>query len=114
MLVSLSVNSSSGSSPSGPRSAAKRKVPSVECVAIACPGPAPAIREVRGRGLMLAVELDRAAGGARPYCEALKARGVLAKDTHEHSIRIAPPLVIIEDQVDWALEQFEAVLTKRG
>ena len=70
------------------------------------------IREVRGRGLMLAVELDRGAGGARPYCEALKERGVLAKDTHEHSIRIAPPLVIAEDEVDWALEQFEAVLTK--
>ena len=70
------------------------------------------IREVRGRGLMLAVELDRAAGGARPYCDALKERGVLAKDTHENSIRIAPPLVITEDQVDWALEQFEAVLTK--
>ena len=69
------------------------------------------IREVRGRGLMLAVELDREAGGARPYCEALKERGVLAKDTHEHSIRIAPPLVITEEQVDWALEQFEAVLT---
>jgi ornithine--oxo-acid transaminase len=73
-----------------------------------------AVREVRGRGLMLAVELDRAAGGARPYCEALKERGVLAKDTHEHSIRIAPPLVITEDQVDWALEQFETVLTKRA
>jgi ornithine--oxo-acid transaminase len=71
-----------------------------------------AVREVRGRGLMLAVELDRGAGGARPYCEALKARGILAKDTHEHSIRIAPPLVITADQVDWALEQFEAVLTK--
>ena len=69
------------------------------------------IREVLGRGLMLAVELDREAGGARPYCEALKERGVLAKDTHEHSIRIAPPLVITEAQVDWALEQFEAVLT---
>ncbi len=71
-----------------------------------------AVREVRGRGLMLAVELDRGAGGARPYCQALKERGVLAKDTHEHSIRIAPPLVITEDQVDWALEQFEAVLTQ--
>ncbi len=71
-----------------------------------------AVREVRGRGLMLAVELDRAAGGARPYCEALRERGVLAKDTHEHSIRIAPPLVITEEQVDWALEQFAAVLAK--
>ena len=70
-----------------------------------------AVREVRGRGLMLAVELDPDAGGARRYCEALKERGVLAKDTHEHSIRIAPPLVITADEVDWALERFEAVLT---
>jgi len=53
-----------------------------------------AVKEVRGRGLMLAVELHPEAGGARPYCDALKARGLLAKDTHEHSIRIAPPLVI--------------------
>lgn len=71
-----------------------------------------AVREVRGRGLMLAVELDPAAGGARKYCEALKNRGVLCKDTHEHSIRIAPPLIIQRDQTDWALEQFQAVLTQ--
>ncbi|KAA0682382.1 ornithine--oxo-acid transaminase [Roseomonas genomospecies 6] len=69
------------------------------------------IREVRGRGLMLAVELHPEAGGARRYCEALRARGVLAKDTHDHTIRIAPPLVITRGQVDWALEQFDAVLT---
>ena len=68
------------------------------------------IKEVRGRGLMLAVELDPAAGGARKYCEALKERGILAKDTHGDTIRIAPPLVITGDQVDWALEQFEGVL----
>ena len=68
------------------------------------------IKEVRGRGLMLAVELDPAAGGARKYCEALKERGILAKDTHGDTIRIAPPLVITADQVDWAVEQFEAVL----
>lgn len=68
------------------------------------------IKEVRGRGLMLAVELDPAAGGARKYCEALKERGILAKDTHGDTIRIAPPLVITADQVDWALEQFESVL----
>lgn len=68
------------------------------------------IKEVRGRGLMLAVELDPAAGGARKYCEALKERGILAKDTHGDTIRIAPPLVITGDQVDWALELFEAVL----
>lgn len=69
------------------------------------------IREVRGRGLMLAVELHPEAGGARRYCEALRTRGVLAKDTHDHTIRIAPPLVITREQVDWALEQFDAVLT---
>ncbi|MBB4186954.1 ornithine--oxo-acid transaminase [Sinorhizobium terangae] len=68
------------------------------------------IKEVRGRGLMLAVELGPEAGGARKYCEALKARGILAKDTHGDTIRIAPPLVITEDQVDWAVEHFAAVL----
>lgn len=69
------------------------------------------VREVRGRGLMLAVELHPEAGGARQYCENLRARGILAKDTHDHTIRIAPPLVITREQVDWALERFDAVLT---
>ena len=69
------------------------------------------ISEVRGRGLMLAVELVPEAGGARKYCEALKERGILAKDTHGDTIRIAPPLVITEDQVDWAIGQFAQVLT---
>src|ERR1700738_1861826 len=68
------------------------------------------IREVRGRGLMLAVELHPEAGDARRYCEALQSRGILAKDTHEHTIRIAPPLVITSDQVDWALEGIGATL----
>jgi len=68
------------------------------------------IREVRGRGLMLAVELQPEAGGARRYCEALQSRGILAKDTHEHMIRIAPPLVITSDEVDWALERIGATL----
>ena len=62
------------------------------------------IREVRGRGLMLAVELHPEAGDARRYCESLQGRGILAKDTHGRTIRIAPPLVITSDQVDWALE----------
>lgn len=70
-----------------------------------------AVREVRGRGLMIAVELDPQAGGARRYCEALKQKGILCKDTHEHSIRIAPPLVIDRAQTDWCLEQFDSVLT---
>jgi ornithine--oxo-acid transaminase len=72
-----------------------------------------AVREVRGRGLMLAVELHPEAGGARRYCERLRERGVLAKDTHEHTIRIAPPLVITRDQVDWACEVFATVLSER-
>jgi ornithine--oxo-acid transaminase len=70
-----------------------------------------AVKTVRGRGLMIAVELHPEAGGARGYCQAMQARGVLCKETHDHTIRIAPPLVITEAQVDWALEQFEAVLT---
>jgi ornithine--oxo-acid transaminase len=70
------------------------------------------IRDVRGRGLMLAVELHPEAGRARRYCEALQGKGILAKDTHEHTIRIAPPLVITSDQVDWALERFAATLTQ--
>jgi ornithine--oxo-acid transaminase len=69
------------------------------------------IREVRGRGLMLAVELHPQAGGARRYCEALRERGLLAKDTHENTIRIAPPLVITQDQVDWACATLAQVLT---
>ena len=62
------------------------------------------IREVRGRGLMLAVELDPEAGEPHRYCEGLQGSGILAKDTHGHTIPVAPPLVITVDQVDWALE----------
>jgi len=72
------------------------------------------IRAVRGRGLMLAVELHKEAGPARRVCEALQAHGILAKDTHEHTIRFAPPLVITRDQVEWALEQINAVLMQEG
>ncbi|WP_181704234.1 ornithine--oxo-acid transaminase [Chthonobacter albigriseus] len=69
------------------------------------------VKEVRGRGLMLAVELHPEAGGARRIVEDLRARGVLAKDTHGHTIRIAPPLVVTRDEVDWALERFREALT---
>ncbi len=68
------------------------------------------IRDVRGRGLMLAVELRPEAGGARIYCERLRDRGVLAKETHTNTIRLSPPLVITTDQVDWVVEQFDSVL----
>jgi ornithine--oxo-acid transaminase len=68
------------------------------------------IKEVRGRGLMLALELHPDAGGARRYCVALKHRGILCKDTKEHTIRISPPLVITREDIDKALYQFAAVL----
>jgi ornithine--oxo-acid transaminase len=71
----------------------------------------PHIKEVRGKGLMIGVELHPEAGGARRFCEALMARGVLCKETHQHVIRFAPPLVIKKDEIDWALEHVEAVLS---
>jgi ornithine--oxo-acid transaminase len=72
----------------------------------------PHIKEVRGRGLMLAVELIPGAGGARQYCETLMSMGLLCKETHEDTIRFAPPLVINKGEIDWALERIEKVLTK--
>jgi len=70
----------------------------------------PRVREVRGRGLMIAVELHADAGGARRVCEALQGRGLLAKETHEHTIRIAPPLILTDAQADWIVDQFAASL----
>ncbi len=72
--------------------------------------PASSVKEVRGRGLMLAIELHADAGGARRVCEALQGRGLLAKETHDHTIRIAPPLILTADQADWIGDQFDAVL----
>ncbi len=70
------------------------------------------IREVRGRGLMVAVEFEPEAGGARAYCEALKEQGVLCKDTHVNTIRFAPPLVINRDDIDWAFERIAPILAR--
>jgi ornithine--oxo-acid transaminase len=70
----------------------------------------PHVKEVRGRGLFIGVELHPGAGGARPFCERLKESGLLCKETHEHVIRFAPPLVITRDDLDWALERIEQVL----
>jgi ornithine--oxo-acid transaminase len=70
----------------------------------------PLVREIRVRGLWAGVELKEEAGGARKYCYALKDRGVLCKDTHTHTIRLAPPLVITKEQLDWSVDQLEAVL----
>jgi ornithine--oxo-acid transaminase len=69
------------------------------------------VKEVRGKGLWIGVELHREAGGARRFCEALQREGLLCKETHDHVIRIAPPLVIQREQIDWALERLERVLT---
>ncbi|MGA7327292.1 MAG: ornithine--oxo-acid transaminase [Rhodomicrobium sp.] len=66
-----------------------------------------AVKEVRGRGLMLAIELHPDAGGARRYCEALRRNGILCKDTREHTIRVSPPLLITRQEIDWALPRFK-------
>jgi ornithine--oxo-acid transaminase len=67
----------------------------------------PRIKEVRGKGLWIGIELNKP---ARPFCEALKQQGVLCKETHDVVIRIAPPLVITESEIDWALERIAKVL----
>lgn len=72
----------------------------------------PLIREVRGRGLLLGVEFKSEAGGARQYCLQLKEAGLLCKETHDNIIRFAPPLVITQEQVDWALERIVPILSK--
>ncbi len=71
----------------------------------------PHVEEVRGRGLMIGVVIKASSGGARPFCEALQDRGVLAKETHQTVIRFAPPLVIDRETLEGALEHIEAVLT---
>ncbi len=70
----------------------------------------PHIREVRGRGLFIGVELHPEAGGARRFCEALAERGLLCKETHDHVIRFAPPLVISKEELDIAFEHVREVL----
>jgi ornithine--oxo-acid transaminase len=69
------------------------------------------IKEVRGKGLFIGVELKPEARGARRFCEALMKKGILCKETHENVIRFAPPLVIKKEEIDWALERIEEVLT---
>jgi ornithine--oxo-acid transaminase len=70
----------------------------------------PNLREVRGIGLWIAIELQ---SPARPYCEALKEEGILCKETHDWVIRIAPPLVITREEIDWAFERIKKVIEKR-
>jgi ornithine--oxo-acid transaminase len=72
--------------------------------------PSPHVKEVRGKGLLIGVELKPEAGGARRFCEALQQRGILCKETHQHVIRFAPPLIITRAEIDWALERITEVL----
>jgi len=72
--------------------------------------PSPHVKEVRGRGLLIGVELKPEAKGARRFCEALQEKGILAKETHENVIRFAPPLVIDKETIDWALPSIRDVL----
>ncbi len=68
----------------------------------------PIIQEIRGKGLFIGVVLTEP---ARKYCEALKAEGLLCKETHENVIRFAPPLVISQEELDWAIERIKKVLS---
>lgn len=68
------------------------------------------VKEIRGKGLFIGVELHPEAGGARRFCEALKDRGLLCKETHTNVIRFAPPLVITKEEIDWAMEKVAEVL----
>jgi ornithine--oxo-acid transaminase len=72
--------------------------------------PSPHVKEVRGKGLLIGVELKGSAGGARRFCEALRGQGILAKETHERVIRFAPPLVIDKTAIDWALPKIREVM----
>ena len=71
----------------------------------------PYIKDIRGKGLMIGVELFPDAGGARVFCKKLMTKGLLSKETHEHVIRFAPPLIIRKQDIDWAMERIQSVLT---
>jgi ornithine--oxo-acid transaminase len=75
--------------------------------------PSPHVKEVRGKGLLIGVELKPSAGGARRFCEALQEKGILAKETHDHVVRFAPPLVIDKETIDWALPSIRDVLNMK-
>jgi len=75
--------------------------------------PTPWVKEVRGRGLLIGVELKKEAGGARRFCEAMMHDGILCKETHEHVIRFAPPLIIDRQTIDWALPRIRKALNMK-
>ncbi len=72
----------------------------------------PLIAEIRGKGLFVGIEIDPKLGSARAVCEALMERGLLSKETHETVVRLAPPLVITKEQIDWAVTQIREVLAE--
>ena len=71
------------------------------------------IKEVRGKGLLIGLEFYPDVGGARRYCETLMEKGLLCKETHDNIIRFAPPLIITQDTIDWALERIENTISGR-
>ena len=75
--------------------------------------PSPHVKEVRGKGLLIGVELKPEAGGARRFCEAMQDKGILAKETHENVIRFAPPLIIDKETIDWTLPIIRDVLNMK-
>jgi len=75
--------------------------------------PSPHVKEVRGKGLLIGVELKPAAKGARRFCEEMQEKGILAKETHDNVIRFAPPLVIDRETIDWALPSIREVLNMK-
>jgi ornithine--oxo-acid transaminase len=74
----------------------------------------PLIRDIRGRGLFVGLEVDARRTDARAIVDRLLARGVLSKDTHGTVVRFAPPLTITREEIDWAVEQVRAVFTELG
>jgi ornithine--oxo-acid transaminase len=71
----------------------------------------PLIKDIRGRGLFIGIEIDPALCSAREICEALMERGLLSKETHETVVRLAPPLIVNRQEIDWAVAQIDDVLT---
>jgi ornithine--oxo-acid transaminase len=72
----------------------------------------PLIRDVRGKGLFIGIEIDPSRASARTICEALMVRGLLSKETHETVVRLAPPLVIGKAEIDWAVGQIRDVIAE--
>ncbi len=75
--------------------------------------PSPYVKEVRGKGLLIGIELKPEAGGARRFSTAMMEQGILTKETHQHVLRFAPPLIINRETIDWALPRIRTILNMR-